>query len=52
VRTFFEKYFQSFIGDQRLDKPEIETLLRLSADEPEEAGRDAYVLHVSAREAE
>jgi len=52
VRTFFEKHFQSFIGDQRLDKPEIETLQRISADEPEEAGRDAYVLHVSAREAE
>ena len=52
VRSFFERHLQSFIGDRRLDKPEIETLERLQADEPEDERPSEHVLHLTATEIE
>jgi hypothetical protein len=52
VRSFFERHLQSFIGDRRLDKPEIETLERLQADEPEDERPSEHVLHLTATEVE
>ena len=52
VRSFFERHLQSFIGDRRLDKPEIETLERLQADEPEDQRPSEHVLHLTATEME
>jgi hypothetical protein len=52
VRSFFERHLQSFIGDRRLDRPEIETLERLEADEPEDERPSEHVLHLAATEVE
>ncbi len=49
TRTFFERHFQSFIGDRRLDKPEISVLNRLRADEPADTRPSAHVLSITAR---
>lgn len=51
VRTFFEKHLQCFIGDRRLDSPEIATLDRLRAG-ADDAPATRYVLHLEVREAE
>jgi hypothetical protein len=52
VRSFFEKHLQSFIGDRRLDKPDVSVLENLYADEREPARPSAHVLHLKATEAE
>ena len=46
TRSFFEKHFQSFIGDHRLDKPDVNVLKRLYVEEPEDTRPSAHVLHL------
>jgi len=52
VRSFFEKHFQSFIGDSRLSQPTIQTLQRLRSGEPDAVVPSAHVLHLTVSEAE
>jgi hypothetical protein len=47
-RSFFERHFQSFIGDRRLDKPDISVLRSLHAEETEDTRPAAYVINFIA----
>ncbi|MEP9386499.1 hypothetical protein [Mesorhizobium sp. KR9-304] len=49
-RQFFERHFQSFIGDQRLHTPTIDALRALLRKRRPEADRPAFVLHMQVRE--
>jgi hypothetical protein len=50
VRSFFERHIESFIGDRRLNAPNIHVLERLHLDEAPRAS--AHVLHLQASESE
>lgn len=47
-RPFFERHFQSFVGDKRLDRPEISVLRQLEADVPEAERPSAHVINFIA----
>jgi hypothetical protein len=49
TRAFFERHLQSFIGDRRLDAPDIAVLDRLTADGPPDTRPSAHVLSLGAR---
>jgi hypothetical protein len=48
-RSFFERHFESFLGDRRLDSPKISVLDRLRADESADVRPGAYVLGITVR---
>jgi hypothetical protein len=48
LRRFFELHIQSFIGDRRLNKPEIEVLDRLRSQVPSDIRPSSHVLHLKA----
>jgi hypothetical protein len=48
LRSFFERHIESFIGDRRLGKPQIEVLDRLRAQVPVDVRPSAHVLHLKA----
>jgi hypothetical protein len=46
--AFFERHFQSFIGDKRLDQPDISVLERLHAEETEDVRPSSHVIKFTA----
>lgn len=48
LRSFFERHIESFIGDRRLNKPQIEVLDRLRTQVPADIRPSSHVLHLKA----
>ncbi len=47
-RALFERHFQSFIGDERLDRPDISVLQRLHAEETADVRPSSHVIKFTA----
>jgi hypothetical protein len=48
ISAFFQRHFQSFIGDRRLDRPDVSVLQKLHSDEPDGSRPAAFVLNLTA----
>jgi len=49
-RAFFERHFQSFIGDKRLNRPDISVLERLQVEEAGDERPSCHVINFVARQ--